>query len=399
MLYLFAGILVYLLFTLGVLLRNHFQFISSGDKSPTQVCLISNEDNELPKVSLLIPARNEERVIRKCVHSALLQTYDNLEILVLDDDSEDTTSDILKLVKDEFDFNNRLRILQGEGPIPGWLGKPRACKQLAESATGQILIFIDADTWLEPSALSDMVDSFVLDKLDAITIWPQQHMHSFWEKVSLPLVYFALTTLLPVEYVKRDPKWLPKVLRPRFRSAFAAACGQCIGFSREAYLGIGGHGSVKNAIVEDVQLAKNLKSNGYRMAMYHGINQIHCRMYEDHQAMFEGFRKNFFAGFGYSYTFFLMAAVLHLSVYILPYFVLAYSIAEGVKALGILAGLSILLIHIQRWLLDKKNKWNPVYGLMHPLGVLWFQWLGLTVLVDRLTGRRIRWKGRSINNK
>ena len=347
-------------------------------------------------VSLLIPARNEAAVIEKCVLSGINQTYSKLEILVLDDESEDNTPKILKKIQA---VNKSVRVITGSGPLPGWLGKPRACMQLSEAASGDLLLFIDADTWLEPNAITEIVESFLHENLDAITVWPQQHVITFWEKTVLPLVYFALITLLPVEYVKRDPRWLPHFFRPIFRTSFAAACGQCIGFSRKAYDGIGGHSSVKNEIVEDVELAKMLKIHGYRIAMYHGIGQVHCRMYNDHQSMYQGFRKNFFAGFGYSYVFFLLAAMLHIVVFILPYLLLAYSLMVGVSIITICAASSIMLIHLQRWILDRKNKWDSLFGLLHPLGVLWFQWLGITVLADRIGRRHVEWKGRSISSK
>jgi chlorobactene glucosyltransferase len=393
MYYLLAFIFAYLFYTSAVLIRNYLEFRPAGALKTN-----GRYRNSL-KVSLLIPARNEEAVIERCVISALHQNYDNIEVLVLDDESEDRTGSILRLIKSERDKNNKLRIINGKGPLPDWLGKPRACQQLADASYGELLIFIDADTWLEPGAITEIVDSFETEQLDAITVWPQQHLGTFWEKTALPLVYFALTTLLPAVYVKRDPSWLPGPLRPKFRTAFAAACGQCIGFRREVYNAIGGHSCVKQQIVEDVELSKILKSNGFRLAMYHGVDQVHCRMYTDHNSMREGFRKNFFAGFGYSYTFFLISALLHLVVFIVPYIILVGSLAFGFSYISYLAGIAIILIHFQRWLLDTKNKWYPVYGLLHPLGVLWFQWLGITVLRDRISDRRVKWKGRLLIGK
>ena len=381
--------LFFLLYTTAVLVRNLFSFAPisfSGQSS----------GSELPKVSILIPARNEEAVIARCVRSCLNQRYPSLEIVVLNDQSEDNTGAILHELCSQ---DNRLRVLNGAGALPGWLGKPRACQQLADAAIGDILMFIDADVWLEPDAVGAMVETFTQDKTDAVTVWPQQHLGSFWEKTALPLVYFTLMTMLPAVYVKRDPRWMPTFIRPYFRTAFAAACGQCIAIKRPAYDAIGGHHTVRNQIVEDVELSKALKRSGHSISMHLGVDMVHCRMYTRDRDMFEGFRKNFFVGFGKSYLFFSAAALLHVLVFLVPYGTLLAGALTGMTQVVILSAVLLLLIHMQRFLVDVRNRWNPFYGVFHAMGVGWFQRLGVTVLADELFGREVRWKGRSITQK
>lgn len=389
MLYLLLFILAYLIGTLLVLLRNMAEFIPAGSSDKAV------EKPATPLASILIPARNEESVIAKCVESVLAQDYPNFEIIVLDDRSEDATKSILESLKQN-DIHHCLTVLEGNGNVDGWLGKPRACDQLSKSANGEVLVFIDADTWMEKHTISDIVRAFEQDQVDALTIWPQQHFGSFWEKIAVPMVYFALTTLLPAVYVRRDPRWMPNFARPYFRTAFAAACGQCFAFKRSTYDAIDGHASVKDQIVEDVELAKIIKSKGYKLSMYHGIDQFHCRMYTSKEEVFSGFRKNFLRGFGDNIPFFLSAAVAHIVVFLVPYVVFVSALVMGETVLTILSGLAIFLIHLQRFLLDVRNKWSPGMGLLHGLGVIWFQRLGITVIRDYFGKRSVMWKGRTV---
>jgi chlorobactene glucosyltransferase len=373
-----------------VLARNMISFPTVG--SQNQVFDYGTK----PSVSILIPARNEEAVIKRCVDSCLLQDYDNYEVLVLNDQSDDQTGEILSSIG--LDKGN-FRVLTGQGPKPGWLGKPRACEQLAAASTGDILMFIDADVWLQSDAVSSVVASLVDENADAVTVWPQQHFNSYKERVVVPLVYFALMTMLPAVYVKRDPRWMPSFARLYFRTAFAAACGQCLAVKREAYDAIGGHETVKNEIVEDVQLAKSLKRNGFRISMHLGMGKVHCRMYTSDEEIFQGFRKNFFVGFGRNVPFFLSSAMLHALVFVLPYIFLLIGVLSGDFYLASMATASLVVIHIQRLTVDIRNGWNPIYGLFHARGVLWFQRLGITVLTDYFKKRDVQWKGRSILGK
>lgn len=377
-----------------ILVRNHFSFTNIS--AYRQFNSEAKQITAYPTISILIPARNEEAVIERCVSSCLKQDYPDFEVLVLDDLSDDSTGSILLSLQKT---DSRLKIIEGSGPQKGWLGKPRACKQLAENARGEIFVFIDADVWLDSEAISSAVKAFQKEQADALTIWPEQRLISLTERMVVPMVYFALMTMLPAIYVKRDPRWMPPFIRPYFKTAFAAACGQFIAIKKSAYNAIGGHEIVKDQVVEDVELAKALKRHGYTITMHHGRHQVYCRMYTSDEDLFQGFRKNFFAGFGYNTAFFLMAAVLHLVVFVLPYLLLLAGILLGYNTIAIIAAISIVLIHVQRLLIDVRNGWSPVLGITHILGVLWFQKLGMTVLADYFGRREVRWKGRNIGRK
>lgn len=334
------------------------------------------------RVSVLIPARNEEICIGTCVASLLDQSYENVEVIVLDDQSTDRTASILA----SFD-SSKLKVIHGSTKPADWLGKPWACHQLSQAATGDILIFADADTWFARDAIASVADSFD-DHTDMITIWPIQKLVTFWERIVIPMVYFSLFTLLPSRYVSDDPKWMPRVLRPRFRPLFAAACGQFLAFTRSSYDRIGGHTSVKQDIVEDVQLAKAVKASGGTVRMHHGHHSVGCRMYRSHSEIWNGFRKNFLAGFEYNIPFFLLAAILHLWVYVIPFFLLPWA--------PIAALVCISIPILQRIILAQWYGMRWVDAFSHVIGVMWFQALGVRVLIDRTKGTKISWKGRAV---
>lgn len=386
--WLLSAALFYLLCTSAILLRNRLELTALA--YPGQ----RSNASHLPKISVCIPARNEESNIANLLDSVCSQTYPRFDIHILDDHSEDATPQILQQYQTI--HSGRLMVHQGLKKPKNWFGKPWACQQLADLSNGELLLFLDADTRLEPDVLFKIAHSFRKWKLDVITVWPRQQMQTFWEKTVIPLVYYALLSLLPAVYVYRDPRWLPAFFKKKLSPKFAAACGQCIGFTRGAYRVIGGHASVKQKIVEDVELAKAVKREGLTLRMFHGVGSITCRMYRSEREMFEGLRKNFFAGFGVSLPLFLSAAALHIIVYILPFITFLYALWVTQPALLFLSGASITLILLHRLILSVWFRWNPIYAFTHPLGVAWFQRLAWVTMIDHFTRRKTTWKGRTI---
>jgi chlorobactene glucosyltransferase len=372
----------YLAFTIFVFVRNWFEF-----RSLRKVTSFNPESKKAPLVSICIPARNEEAVIERCVTSALKQDYPNFEVLVLNDNSTDNTTHILDKLSG---IINNLHHLSGKPKPEDWLGKPWACHQLSEQANGEFLIFIDADVWLDEDAISKAFSA--LQSSDAITVWPKQHVVTFWEKLVIPMIYYGLYSLLPAKYVEQNPKWLPWKLRNKSGPHFAAACGQFIAFNRKAYDAIGGHTSVKQEIVEDVELSKAIKRHGLKITMFDGVGTVHCRMYRSHKELFEGLRKNFFAGFGRNTPLFLFMAAMQFIVYVLPFLILF----TGNYDQQLFAGTLIALILLQRWMMDLKFGWNPLLSLLQPFTILWYEVLGIRCLWDHYTGRKANWKGREV---
>lgn len=368
-----------------ILIWNAFNFSKIADQN--------SNIPEKPLISVCIPARNEESSLPRCLQSILVQNYENFDVWVLNDHSTDNTREIAEAFRANY---SNLTVINGSEKPKDWLGKPWACHQLSRHAKGDLLLFLDADTWLEPDALAKLASAFHSEKLDALTVWPGQHFGTRTEKTILPLVYYVLVTLLPAGLVKFSPRFGPKKLREQVRTALSAGCGQCFAFTREAYQKIGGHESVKGKVVEDVELAKLLRKKDLKLQMYNGINVVSCRMYKNHEEIWQGLRKNFFAGFGYNFTLFFTAALLHFVVFILPPVFLIYSLVISNLYVALLSTLALLLMLIHRFILSKMFKWDLVFSLTHVPAVLWFQLLALRCAYDRLNGTNAVWKGRKI---
>lgn len=346
-------------------------------------------------VSILVPARNEETNIGNLLSSFTNQSYANFELLVLDDNSTDKTGIILsRFVQDN--PNVSVKVIHGQPKPDNWLGKNWACHQLAKSADGRILVFIDADTTVESTFVQSIVSAYKKYQLDALTVWPEQKLVSFWERMVVPQMYFVIYSLLPIRYTHSDPTWMPKKLIPGFRASFAAACGQCMSFTQDAYRFIGGHKAVKDQVVEDVQLAKKIRSANKNFRMFHGSGSLSCRMYTSEPEILMGFRKNFLAGFNNNIPFFLFSWILHLSGYVLPWLLLPFSVINGNLTLSLLNLLMILLPIGMRLRIDSINHWKLSDSFLHILGVLWFNRLALIVLWDRLSGKKPVWKNRPV---
>ncbi len=361
-------------------------------------------------VSILIPARNEESNLPKLLNSLGKQNWPRLDIHILDDQSEDSTREIAEEFRD--DIKSRMR----DNPLSdihvtvhsslerpeGWLGKNWACHQLAGHARGNIFIFLDADTWLAPDAISLIMDGVHGFELDFATVWPHQVMESLLEKTVVSSVYATVAAYLPTRYSYRAPVWIPfRNLRQKVKPMFASACGQCMIFNKDTYREIGGHKSVKDQVVEDVMLAKMVVRNGSAMRMFHGTDRLWCRMYRNPSEIFNGFRKNFFAGFNYSMPSFFLAWLLHFIVYVLPALVLIAALAgipEGntQPVITALSAVVVLTALIQRLWVAKFLKWPLSAGFLYLLGILWFHMLAFVVIYDLLSKSGATWKGRPV---
>ena len=197
----------------------------------------SPQPQEKPFLSVLVPARNEAANIETCVRSLLNQDYPEYELLVLDDASTDGTAEVLSRLQAE---SPRLRVLHGAALPDGWLGKNWACHQLAQSAAGQYLLFLDADTRAGPRFLSELAALVVDKRLDYFSGVPRQEAHRFAQRLIVPMLAWIAYTLTPIPLIRRLPL-----------SFLATAIGQCMLFRRAAYERIGGHAAVRAVIAEE----------------------------------------------------------------------------------------------------------------------------------------------------
>lgn len=259
-----------------------------------------------PFISLLVPARDEADIIQATIKRLLAQNYPAYEVILLDDNSSDGTSELARQAARN---DTRLRLVSGK-PVPdSWAGKNWACHQLSEQAKGEVLIFTDADVLWEPAALSAVAACMAHYQGDMFTVWPTQHTVSWAERLVLPLMMFSILSYLP-EIAVRRTRW----------TSLAAANGQCLVFRHPAYQQIGGHMAVKREIVEDIILARHTKLAGFRLVMCLGNDLIHGRMYRNWRQVREGFSKNILAGHGGQPVYLAISTLFHWLLFITPLF-------------------------------------------------------------------------------
>jgi len=323
------------------------------------------------KLSILIPARNEERQIEQVIKSALAQQNVLLELLVLDDHSTDATA---KLAKGAMQGDVRARLLEGKDLPEGWLGKSWACHQLAQEASGEWLLFIDADVQLAPDASTRALSYAKKMKLDALSVFPFQEMRSFGERLTVPLMHQLLLSLLPLNFIR----WFK-------HPSLAAANGQFLLLSAAVYRSQQPHEQVRNDIVEDIAIFRQLKAAGKRvMTLTDPEGVIRCRMYHDLGEGVRGFSKNVLAGFGYSIP--GLIVYLCLTAYLWPVFWFWVPLRE-VIALTMVILLSRVMI--------LRTAGQPVILnlLLHIPQLMVFHWIAWRSIYLKLTNT-YEWKGR-----
>lgn len=234
------------------------------------------------RVSVIIPARNEEANIARAVRSVASQEGIR-EILVVDDQSSDRTQEILEGLRGEIPA---LRVIRLDALPKGWTGKAHALATGARAASGAWLLFTDADTEHRPGSLEALLARAESERADLLSVTPGQQVITWWEKAVIPLVYVHLAGLYRFEEVS-DP-----------RSPAAAANGQYLLIRREAYERAGGHEAVRAEILEDVELARRVKAAGGRLLFLPGAARVETRMYGAFGEMWEGWTKNLYLLYG-----------------------------------------------------------------------------------------------------
>lgn len=346
-----------------------------------------------PLISVIVPARNEEKNIRRCVEAILNQDYPNFQVLVLDDRSTDSTSAILAELSAR---DSRLVVLAGRELPAGWAGKPHALYQAAASATGEWLLFLDADTFLHPNALSAALAAAKNSDAGLYTVMTEQILGSFWEKAVMPLVFTALS-------VGFSPR---KVNDPATRDAIAN--GQFIFIHRDVYDAIGGHESVRDQIVEDKALSEKVKWGGHRLVVADGRGIAQTRMYTDLPSMWEGWTKNIYLGLsdrpGLLWLGVFGAALALMAALVLPawpIFGLAWY-ASGGGWMALVVTLEALLVWayilFERVKINHSMGISAWYTLTTPLGAGVFAAMMLASAWKVLSGAGVTWKGRKYHN-
>lgn len=332
------------------------------------------KSTQSPTVSILIPARNEAHIIQQTVQNLLQQTYTQFELIILDDNSSDDTGRILNQFTDD-----RLTIINGEALPDGWMGKSWACHQLSQHASNEILIFTDADVQWSTDALAAILSQMQDHDADLFTVWSTQHTITPAERLTVPLMAFAILTYLPTFMTHHTPF-----------SVFAAANGQCMAWKRDTYHAIGGHTAVANNVLDDVTLAKQVKKSGYTLRMADGNQLISCRMYDNWSSVRDGFAKNILAGYGNSVLALSISIIFHVVVFLLPILIILLS-----TEYRIWAGVFVLQAMLIRALSARFTHQRAFDAVGMPISVVLMTIIALQSIVWNYTGGA-RWKGRTI---
>jgi hypothetical protein len=329
------------------------------------------------RIAVLLPLRDEAARVTPCLESLLGQRgAENLQILVLDDNSTDGTADVVRDVA-----GDKVTLIKGE-PLPdGWLGKPHACAQLAGQAKADVLVFLDADVVLEPYAIAAGVTELRTAGVTLLSPYPKITGAG---RLVQPLLQWSWLTFLPLRAMERSP-----------RPSLAAAGGQWLVADRAGYWRAGGHEAVREDVLEDIGLARAVKRSGGRIALADGSRLARCRMYDTTGDMVEGYTKSLWASFG-SAGGATAVVVLLLILYAIPCLVAGTAVAVGAWALAATSGAAYLLGVAGRVITAHATggrAWPDAFA--HPLSIVVFAALVARSFSRRRQGR-LTWRGRSL---
>jgi hypothetical protein len=329
-------------------------------------------------VSVLLPVRDEAHRVGPCLESLLRQRgLPGLEIVVLDDGSSDGTGDVVRSIAAA---DARVRLICGQ-PLPdGWLGKPYACHQLAAAASSTILVFVDADVVLAPDAVAAAVG--LLDGFDLVSPYPRIVSEGPGERLVQPLLQWSWLTFLPLRAMERSP-----------RPSLAAAGGQFLVMTRSGYERAGGHAAVRQAVLEDIELARAVKRAGGRIALADASRLAACRMYASWHALAAGYTKSLWASFGSPVAASVIVGVL-LLLYAVPVPLAVVAASFGAWT-WVWAGATGYLLGVAGRMVSARATGGRVWpdSLAHPVSVVLFAWLVARSYRSRHT---VTWKGRRV---
>jgi glycosyltransferase involved in cell wall biosynthesis len=340
---------------------------------------------ELPLVTAIIPAKDEERILGECLDSVCAQTYSNLEILVVNDRSTDRTGSIAE----EYAANDpRVRVITVETLPPGWTGKTHALQLAADQARGEWFWFLDADTFHTPENLSIVLEYARRNGAALASVLPEMRCGTFWEKVVQPLAGVVLMQSFPLFLVNSE------------RSGLAFANGQYILITRAAYEAAGGHAAVRHWFVEDIGLARRVKRSGLpiRVAITQGIGST--RMYSSLDSLVRGWSRILYDALGRN-PWRLAAKVLDPLIFSQSGH-LALAVSLVLLAMGrstpfalALLGMSVAHHVFAYIVLDRLYRMSVPhsrYAAWYPLANLVMDWVLLRSIRSCLTGR-VTWRG------
>ncbi len=327
-----------------------------------------------PKVSIIIPACNEERNIREALQSVLQQTYANFELIVINDRSIDRTGEILN---DLATADLRLRVIHIKELPPHWLGKNHALHFGATQASGDILLFTDADIVMRPSAVSRAVNYLLEQNLDNVTVLMEVHMQGFWLNI-FTLAFGIFFSIYSRFWRARNP-----------RSDAHVGIGGFNMVRASVYRKIGGHQPIAMRPDDDMKLGKLIKQSGHRQELLLGKDLLSVEWYASVRELVRGMEKNAFSGLNYSVLFLIFSTGMILLFNVFP-FVAAFLTQGATRVINLAVSLLILAVCVLSAGLQNRSRW---YALGFPLATLLFLFIMWRSALITLIHGGINWRG------
>jgi chlorobactene glucosyltransferase len=388
-------------------LQSHSRHIQVGN--------FNVDGNSVPKVSIIVPARNEEKYISKCLDSLLKQDYPRIEIIVINDSSEDATWDIIQKYAQK--HKQFITAINAGAKPDGWAGKSWACYQGYLKTTGDVLMFTDADTIHSQPILSLAIEHFIEQKLDALTVVPQLLCEDFWTKITLPLIW-------TISYVRYSPLRAnsPKTTTGYFFGSFYI-------ISRDAYEAVGSHKAVKGEIVEDGALGGIVKKAKFRLKVVRGEHYIKAVWARDVNTLWHGLRRLMIPLYHQDKIRACLITMAACFILLMPFILLLFSflLLSGAIAPSHVMGISLKGYHYGD---NKFASWNQfipffnliaialmilssavqskyvllnssVYSLCSPIAGAMISFGFLSSVIDARKREVVKWRGRTytVNNK
>ncbi|MGP8075144.1 MAG: glycosyltransferase [Thermoplasmata archaeon] len=329
-----------------------------------------------PRISVVIAARNEELDLPNTLDCLLAQDYPGLEILVVEDSSTDRTRDVINARAP------RVRRVDPPPLPPGWVGKNWACWNGAQAATGDWLLFEDADVRTHPSAIRTTLEWAQREHADLATIAPKVDMESFWERLVLPFYIQVVLTYFRT----------PHVNRPGSKASMAN--GQFWLTPRTVYFAMGGHEAVRSIVLEDIAIARRYRAAGRTLRVAWAPRLAQTRMYRDRSEMFEGLLKNVH-GTEFSAARLVGSIAGLLGLFLLPLALLPLGLATGALGLTLMGGFLYFALFGKHVVFARALGAPAAYGLLYPVAVGYYVVLLVTSLGRGLRRKPVAWKGRS----
>ncbi|OAB47654.1 hypothetical protein PBAT_05445 [Paenibacillus antarcticus] len=341
-----------------------------------------SDSGMLPRVSILIPARNESHNIEGCLSSILrCDTFNmDVEVLILDDHSTDDTETKIRAMSE---LDGRVKLIKGKELPAGWMGKSFACHQLAQQAEGEWLLFIDADVRLKNNALNDVMKTAYLQGKGLITGFPFQKTGTWLEKLVVPMMAFTIGCHLPIPLIRysKDPR-------------FVAAHGAFMLIHHASYAASGGHVGIKDGLLDDMQLARAVKVAGHTVMLADVHEHAEMRMYESASEVWNGYHKNIYEGVGRNG--FLLIAVLSFYnlFYVFPLMAILISMGMG-NGILVMGAIGVTLLGmLVKGVTDRASGQSKWLCLCLPISILCLSAIALNSWKSGVTGKGYLWKGR-----